>query len=288
MAILGAESALAFALIPLGTNALILNYGWHTMYIVFGIVILCVVPILFFTLEEPGQTGTAGKLSWRGRKTEADAQPPPPNLMGMTIKEALSDWVFWLITLAALSGMAVFSGMLTHMVAALIGKGFTQTEAVSVGSGSLVVGIVGNLVGGYVVDRYHTAKVAVPFSLASAVGALILFYLTAQNGGLTMLAVASALGGFAFAAARPMGTYFQTRYFGLKSFTEISAVQFMIANPVTAFSAPIIGLIYDTTHSYRIPFAMMAIAPMIAAAVWMVLPKYRFAANIGQMVAPPK
>jgi len=288
MAILGAESSVALALIPLATNALILNYGWRNMYLAFGIVILCVVPILFFTLEEPGRTGTAGKFSWmRGRKgADVAPGPPPPELEGMTIKQALGDWVFWLVTLAGLAGMAVFVGMLTHMVAALIGKGFSQTTAVSIGSLSLMVGIAGTLVGGFAVDRFHTAKVAIPFGLASALGALMLMHVTSTSGGVPMLIVASALGGFAFSAARPMGTYFQTRYFGLKSFTEISAVQFTISNPVTAFAAPVIGAIYDRTHSYQIAFILMMIAPLIGVVVWLVLPKYRYAANIGQAAAP--
>ncbi len=51
MAILGAESMAATALVPLMANALLLNLGWRDMYVAFGAIILVLVPVLFFTLE---------------------------------------------------------------------------------------------------------------------------------------------------------------------------------------------------------------------------------------------
>src|SRR4051812_47174729 len=109
MAILTAETTLARAGIPLVVNWLLLTQGWRTMYIVFGLMILICVPILFFTIEEPGETGTAGKFSWRkGALAARDiAAPPKVDLPGMTIWEALRDWVFWLATLAAFLGLFI-------------------------------------------------------------------------------------------------------------------------------------------------------------------------------------
>jgi MFS family permease len=109
---------------------------------------------------------------------------------------------------------------------------------------------------------------------------------TPSYGGNAVLVVAMALGGFTFAAYRPMGTYFQTRFFGLGSFTEIISFQFMMTNPISAFSAPLVGVIYGRTHSYHIAFMLMAISPLLAAFVWLVLPKYRYSANIGAMMVP--
>jgi MFS family permease len=275
LAILGAESTVAAAIIPIMTNWLMLDFGWRTMYLVFGVLILTVVPILYFTIEEPGQTGI-------------DRRPRPPRLEGMTLSQSLHDWVFWLITVATMFGMVILTGMQAHMIPALLGKGFSQTFAAEMTSVFLLVGIGGSLVGGYMADRFHTAKVGAPFSLIQALGAFLLMVVTARYGGDAMLVVAMALGGFSFAAYRPMGQYFQTRFFGLGSFTEIMSFQYMMTNPISAFSAPLIGLIYGHTHSYHLAFMLMAISPLIAGAVWMVLPKYRYSAHIGEMPAPPR
>jgi len=273
MAVLGAESTVCLAVAPLIANALVLHCGWREMYLVFGALILALVPVLFFLLEEP-----VPSRSGDARKNIVS----PTQLDGMTVWEALKDHVFWLITFNALLGLVVLVGMAPHMVPALIGKGFSQTLAVEMTSLSLLLGLAGNVVGGILVDRVHTAKVAIPFALASAMGAVLLLYVTTSFGGIAMLVAAVGLGGFSLAAARPMGTYFQTRFFGLRSFTEIVAVQFTVTNIITAFAPRIVGQIYDTTHSYRLAFLGMIIVPLISAVVWMVLPKYRYAANIGQ------
>jgi sugar phosphate permease len=298
LAILGAESTVAAAIIPILTNFLMLNYGWRTMYAVFGALILAVVPILYFTIEEPGQIGINLRPRWAHKAapsaTPAAAAvaptrqaPPlsrPPRLEGMTLSEALKDWVFWLITAAAMFGMLILTGMIAHMIPALLGKGFSQTFAAEMTSLFMLVGIGGSLVGGYMTDRFQTAKVGAPFSLLAAVGGFLLMIVTASYGGDAVLVVAMALGGISFAAYRPMGLYFQTRFFGLGSFTEIMSFQYMITNPITAFSAPLIGAIYGRTHSYHLAFLLMGVSPLLAAFVWLVLPKYRYSANIGAMM----
>lgn len=308
LAILGAESTVAAAIIPIMTNWLMLDYGWRTMYVVFGALILAIVPILYFTVEEPGQVGLKLRPRWTRKAAHSPAGPAaraaapraqvavastvvpqrPPRLEGMTLSQALRDWVFWLITAAAMFGMLILTGMQAHMIPALLSKGFSQTFAAEMTSVFLLVGIGGSLVGGYLADRFHTAKVGVPFSLLQAVGAFLLMIVTAHYGGNAVLVVAMALGGFSFAAYRPMGQYFQTRFFGLGAFTEIMAFQYMITNPISAFSAPLIGVIYGRTHSYHFAFLLMAISPLIAGAVWMVLPKYRYSAHIGETKVPAR
>ena len=305
LAILGAESTIAASIIPILTNFLMLHYGWRTMYVVFGVLILAIVPILYFTIEEPGQIGINLRPHWVYKSAPSTAAPSPtpgaapvapelqapplsrpPRLEGMTLGEALQDWVFWLITAAVMFGMLIATGMIAHMIPALIGKGFSQTFAAEMTSLFLLAGIGGSLAGGYAVDRFQTAKVGAPFSLLAAVGAFLLMIVTSSYGGSAVLVVAMALGGFTFSAYRPMGTYFQTRFFGLGSFTEIISFQFMITNPITAFSAPLVGFIYGRTHSYHFAFMLMAISPLLAAFVWLVLPKYRYSANIGAMMVP--
>jgi MFS family permease len=300
LAILGAESTIAAASIPILTNFLMLNYGWRTMYVVFGVLILAIVPILYFTIEEPGQIGIHLRPRWAHRAAspatldaaavgpERQAPPlsRPPRLEGMTLGEALKDWVFWLITAAVMFGMLMAVGMNAHMIPALLGKGFSQTFAAEMTSVFLLAGIGGSLAGGWMVDRFQTAKVGAPFSLAASIGAFLLMIVSSSFGGNAVLVVAMALGGFSFAAYRPMGLYFQTRFFGLGSFTEIMSFQYMMTNPISAFSAPLVGVIYGRTHSYHYAFLLMSAAPLLAALVWLVLPKYRFSANIGAMMAP--
>ena len=291
MAILTAETTLARAGVPLVVNWLLLNQGWHVMYLVFGITILVCVPVLFFTIEEPGEHGTAGKFSWhKGRKAarEAAATMPKPDLPGMTIQQALRDPVFWLSTLAAFIGLFIFNGMFPHIVPALVGKGFSQTTVVALQSSSILVAFAGALVGGWAVDRFQTPKIAAPISLIASLGAILTLLVSPSFGGVPLLAAILILGSLSFNALFPMGQYFATRFFGLGSLTEIVAVQFMVTNIFAGFSAPLFGWIFDTTHSYNIVFMITAGLNLFVALIWFIMPKYRFAANIGQAAAPPK
>jgi len=291
MAILTAETTLARAGVPLVVNWLLLNQGWHVMYLVFGAVILACVPVLFFTIEEPGEHGTAGKFSWhKGRKAarEAAAAMPKPDLPGLTIQQALRDPVFWLSTLAAFIGLFIFNGMFPHIVPALVGKGFSQTTVVELQSSSILVAFAGALVGGWAVDRFQTAKIAAPISLIASVGAILTLLVSPSFGGVPLLAAILILGSLSFNALFPMGQYFATRFFGLGSLTEIVAVQFMVTNLFAGFSAPLFGWIFDKTHSYDKVFMITAGLNLFVALIWFIMPKYRFAANIGQAAAPVK
>jgi MFS family permease len=249
--------------------------------------ILACVPVLFFTLEEPGQTGTAGRLSWR--KTQAarpDALPQIKiDLPGMTIRQALRDWVFWLQTVAAFIGLFVFNGMFPHLVPALVEKGFSQTTIVALQSGSTVIAFAGALVGGWAVDRFQTAKIAAPISLVAALGTFLTLLVSPSFGGVPLLAAILILAAFSFNALFPMGAYFATRFFGLASMTEIVAAQFFFTNLVAGLGAPLFGWIHDTTHSYNSVFLVTTVLNLVVALVWFAMPKYRFAANIGQMPA---
>lgn len=292
MAILTAETTFARAGIPLVVNWFLLDESWQAMYITFGIVILAMVPILFFTIDEPDQAGTAGKLSWRKTKSAAEGAAPPPRkieLPGMTISDALRDPVFWLNTLAAFIGLFIFNGMFPHIIPALVQRGFSQTTVVALQSTGTVVAFVGALIGGWAVDRFQTAKIAAPVSIIAALGMFLTLLVSPTFGGVPLLGAILIISALSFNALFPMGTYFATRFFGLGSLAEIVAVQFAITNVFAGLSAPLFGWIYDTTHSYNIVFMITTGLNLVVALIWLVMPKYRYAANIGEMPAeePP-
>lgn len=278
MAFLTAESNFARAGITLVVNWLMLAYGWRSVYWVFGIVILLVVPILYFTLEEPDRPSSLA------RGTDAPA-PPRVTLEGMTVREALRSSSFWIMLVAVFIGLFVFNGLFPHLIPALIGKGFDQTTVVNIQSATLVISVLGALVGGWLTDRFDTAKVAVPFCLLSALGMLFILVVTPTFGGEVLLAVALGLGAFSFNAMFPMGMYFPTRFFGLASFAEIIGVMFTFTNLFAGLSAPLFGYIFDSTHSYDLVFEIVIVLWLVAAGCWYLMPKYRYAKTIGQLPA---
>jgi MFS family permease len=275
LAIFGVESTVAMALVPAMTNLLLINLGWRNLYLVFGSVILVLMLPLYFMVEEPGTRRVPGQAP-------APVQPSSYVLEGMTAGQALKDRTFWLIVAAAIFGMAPVAGMLTHMVAAMMDKGFTQDMASWLLSLSLLFGIVGTMLGGYFVDKVQSAKVNIPFALAVGVAWLLFWIVTPAFGGVSLLLLALAFNGTAFAASRPMATYFQTRFFGIRSFGEINGIQMATLAIAMGCSPPLIGLAYDRLHSYDLVYVVTIAGSLLAAFIYFILGPYRYSAGVPQ------
>ena len=288
LAIFGAESAVVMALTPIMTNYLVSHFGWRQMFSIYGWIILALVPLVFFTLEEPGLA--AGQSAWRPVKREIGAPKGSPMLAaeGMNIKQALRDRVFWILAVAAVVGMAPGAGMMSHMVAAVVDKGFSQTLAANITSLSLMLGVVWTLLGGYLVDKVPTAKINIPFLVATIVGVALFVVVTPAMGGVVLLVVAFSLQGLGLTAGRPMNTYFQTRFFGLRSFTEITATASAMLAISMGVTPLIMGEIYDRTHSYNWGFAIMAGGLALSAVLFLTLGRYRYSADALPPTLPPE
>ncbi len=288
MAIFGAEGTAVRFFIPMITIFLILHYSWRGMFTAFGVAIVAILPILYFGLDEPGTIGQLPTLGRKRPKAAAAASTPRMDFDGMTIRETLTDGVFWLMLGGTLISGVIINGLLTNTVAAMVDKGFSQTTAANMMSFAILFGLVGTLLGGWLMDRFQTAKIAVPFSLCTALGYYLFMVVTPKLGGQPMLLFGVGLGMFAFSAQLPMAGYFLTRFFGLKAFAEITGFQAMIQAFCMGFAAPIVGHIYDVTGNYDLAFEIGIGAALFSAVVFLVLPRYRFSANIGAMPAPPK
>jgi len=265
LALFGMESAVAIALIPLFANVLLERFGWRGMYQIFAAVILALVPVLYFTLEEPG-----------ARQAERTPESIAPSLPGATTQDALTSRSFWLIVLAMALSFAPAMGVNTHLVAAIVDKGFSQATGAAMLSLSMFVGLVGTLLAGYLNDRLHTAKVAAPFTLIAGAGFGLICVASVAFGGLPVLIAGAGALGFGSNAIRSMAPYFLTRFFGLRSFTEIAGVQTAVSAVAMGLTPPLIGLAFERTGSYTTAFVLLAAGQLIATAMFVALGPYRF------------
>ena len=200
----------------------------------------------------------------------------------------LRDKVFWLLLVGGLVSISTGSGMLANIPASLIDRGFRLQTIGNIDSAAIAAGIPGVLLAGYLMDRIQSAKVAVPFHVLTAIAAFLYLIVTPTYGGQPLLLAARCLFNFAFTASLPISAYLMTRFFGLKAYAAIYGLIAGIA-ALGASAAPVVfGRIYDVTHSYRIGYEVWAAAALAAALVYLILPRYRYSANIGAMPAALK
>jgi MFS family permease len=277
LALFGAESTVALAVLPVLTSFLISHFGWRGAYVAFGAVMFLLAPVIYFVIQEPGVSASrAGKAP----SSPAVSRRPPP-MQGMTAAQIRRDRVFWLIVLTAVLGGGLNAGLSAHIIAAITDKGFSATVAAEALSVATLVGLVGTFTGGFAVDHFRTARIMAVFGLVSAVGVVLFAIASRAVGGLPLLIAGMAVQGAAIAAMRPGATYLQTRFFGLRAFAEANAIQIVFQGVAMAIAPPLFGIIYDRTGSYAPAYWMLVAAAVAGAAVFLVLGPYRYRPDLG-------
>lgn len=276
LAIFGVESSLAGATAPLLVMWLISNYGWRGMFVGLGLIILAVVPILYFYLDEPDtpvHPATGG---------------PAHVLPGLVTRDVVRTRTFWLITIASLIAIGPAMGLMPHYVPYLMSRGFDGAYAAVIISASTIAMAVGTVAGGWVLDHAKSAKIAAPFSVLSTLGILMLMAASSTFGGVALLVAASSLVGFAGGAKRPMGTYFHMRFFGLRSFAEVTGLQgaFMAAGMGLAPIA--VGYSYDRLGTYQPAFIAMVAGLAITVVLYLLLGPYRYSKDFADAPFEPE
>lgn len=286
LALFGLESSLAAAFLPQLIQSLLERFGWRGLFVIMGLTIVALVPLLYFTLEEPGTVGGSRRLFVRRERATAQRATALPALEGLTAREVFRTGTYWLIVVAMLCAAVPGNGLMTFLVPVLGERGLAPQDAATYLSVFTIAGAVGTIAGGFVLDRIDTVKVSVPFTLCSVASFIILARISADHGGVTLLYVAAALFGFSFGAHRPMGQFFHTRYFGLRSFTTVFAVQMALMALLFGFAAPVTGRIREATGSYDVVIWATVAGLVAAALIYLMLGPYRFAKHIGAIPQP--
>ncbi len=286
MALLGVESTLAGASLPPLLNWLITDYGWREMFVACGVLIFVLIPVIYFTLDEPGEINSERRL-FKARQAKA-ARAPAPDLPGMTVGQVLRDRVYWLIVLATIIGTAPRTAMLPFLVPMLREKGFTQADAASYMSMSALIAPLGTLVAGWALDRINDSRIAIPFKAISFLGLFVFMMVTAGAGGWPMLGLSIALGGFAFGTARPIGSYLHIRFFGLKAFGFYYGFENCFLAIGMGAAPPIVAALREGSGSYASGYIAMLAALGIGVILYWMLGAYRYPATIGAVPMPPK
>jgi MFS family permease len=258
--IAGSGTGLGFAYVPLVTEALVSAYGWRAGYLGLAAILLCItLPLVVLLLKE--QPSDAG-LTVDGAAETAET---PAVQSGLTLKQALAQRDFWLLTLIFGSLAFVLYGLIPHLVPLLTDRGLTTEQAAATASVFGFAAFGGRLLIGFLVDRFDARRIAMVFFALSAAGlALLAFPMPVWAFTLSALLLGGSLG-----AEVDMLAYLTSRYFGLRSFAQIFSVLFSGVMIAMGIGPIVFGAVYDATGSYT---GILTLAiPVCAAAVALVL-----------------
>jgi MFS family permease len=251
-------------LVPVLTFAIV-SIGWRTtaLYLGIGILIL-VVPIAYAIRNRPEDYGL--------RPDGIQEDPAETNSISnhtyddieefdFTVKQAIKTKAFWAIT-AAHGFSAVSAVTITvHIIPALTDMGLSLQAAGLIVSIYTSVGVVFQLIGGYIGDKFHKPKIIAVFVSIQAFG--MLFAALAPN--ITGALLFAVLYGAGFGGRIPLLTSIRGEYFGRKNFATIFGVSQVPMNIATMLAPIMAGIFFDSLGNYFIPFLGLAILNFIGA-----------------------
>lgn len=238
-------SALALAIVPPLANWLIGSYGWRSAFIYLGLtwggvaLLLCA---LFLVDRRDGN-----HASVRGAKR---APANNPETEGLSIADAWRDKALWRVAAATLVTLIFTVGVQVHQVPIMVDVGMTRSDAAWLASLAGIGGIIGKLVTGSLVDRFHVRWVG-GLTLASTAVAYPLLIEPLRTPGL--IVVGMMINGYAAGTKLQLCGYLTAKYAGLRNFGKIFGFMSSLVALAGGAGPILAGFVFDRAGSYT-PF----------------------------------
>ncbi|MGU0939593.1 MFS transporter, partial [Pseudomonas aeruginosa] len=201
-------------------------------------------------------------------------RPPAGALPGATPGQAWRSADFWLIVGNLILGVFAVTGVMVHGVPLLQEHGLSREVATDVLAALWVGMIVSQPALGYLLDRYDTPRIALPFALLAALGLLLLLL----GGPPALLWGAVFLIGLGAGGETGTTQYFVSRYFGLRHFSVIyGSIQPFTFAIAISLGSWLLGYFYDRAGSYAGSTLVLLGAFGVAAGLLVMLGRYRYA-----------
>lgn len=180
-----------------------------------------------------------------------------------TVRQALRTFAFWAVTLTHLSGSVASTTLAIHVVPALTDSGMSLGLAAAVVAVYQVIGLVFQLIGGVLGDRFPKEPLIALFTIIQGVGVLVL----ANASGTGAVLLFAVLFGIGFGGRVPIIIALRSEYFGRKAFASIFGASLLPMNIGQMVVPLVTGYLFDVQGNYVVPFVGLAIINFIGAAI---------------------
>ncbi len=258
------------AMAKLFASLLIESYGWKMAYIGVGLLpLLIALPIAYFLFRDIDDPKVARKVARLKKEIPSHSNG---NNAGLSVKQALKDWRFWLLAFAFIFISFAIGGPIPNLERMLVSKGFDTADAVVIASFIGYSVLIGRLVGGYLLDRFWAPAVAFILLSIPAISCLLL-----QQADLSYFnaLIAVAILGFGAGVEYDLMAYLVSRYFGMKNYAAIYGFLYGFFALGAGFGPYIFGKFFTTTGSYDTILSYAFIAFLIGSFPLLFLGKYR-------------
>jgi sugar phosphate permease len=237
--------------------------GWRLTALILGVFVLAVAfPITRLIRNRPQEYGLLPDgatetpppvVAVLDRKPPAETAATDGPDIDFTFAQAISTPAFWLISLGHGFATIVLPAMQVHLGLLLGDAGFPLQTTAMVVATYTGVGMVFQLIGGYVGDMIPKR---VGLLIFTSVQAMAILTLTSPNNYF-MIYLFAVLMGAGWGGRNPLLIGIRGEYFGRASFGKILGFSTVPMNILMLFSAPFAGYLRDTTGSYGTAFLIL-------------------------------
>ena len=237
-------------------------FGWRTTAFISGVIVLVAgLPMVQLVRHRPEEIGEIPDGAVTG---PSDQQR---NVFSknrdFSAREAMRTASFWLISIGHACALLTVSSIMVHLVPHLTGS-----MNYSLAQAGLVVALMtgfqmtGQLVGGYLGDRFNKQVICVLCMFSHVLGLSLLAY----SSSTWMVIVFTALHGLAWGIRGPLMVALRADYFGPSSFGTIMGFSSLIVMLGMSAGPIFAGYMADVYGNYQLGFTLLAAGAMLGSA----------------------
>jgi len=262
-----AGTGIAATLAPSYVVWLIDIMGWRNAYVALAFTVMAIsLPSVYLLFKEPVES-QSGKVN----QIDAAISKQPLMATGLSVKEALKGYRFWVLSISLLLVAASISGVITNFVPLLTDKGLSFADAARY-AGLIGVSVIGGrLVAGFLMDRRWAPMIAAIFLCMPCLAA---FILTTGNISPMLLGLSALIVGLAAGAELDLMAFLVSRYFGLKHYGALYGGIYIFFSIGAGLAPAMFGWTYDMFGHYQAVLYIAAISSMIGACLMLTLGRY--------------
>lgn len=259
-----AGSGVVSTIIPSLATWLIDVVGWRQAYLVLALAwggptfLLC----WFFLRDKAG-------LPRRTLREKKEAELG--ELQGLTIPEAWRDRGLWSVAIATLLVMLMTQALAVHQIPLMTEAGLSRTNAALLAGLAGVASFAGNIVTGWLMDRYRANWVG---GITLGVLALAFALLLDSIRTPALILLAMIISGYAAGTKLQICGYLTSRYGGLKNYGAIFGFMGSLIAVGGALGPFLGGLLFDWTGTYTFFVIIGMIGCAIAGLLVLFLPQH--------------
>ncbi|MBN1847223.1 MAG: MFS transporter [Deltaproteobacteria bacterium] len=242
-------------ILPLIANALILNLGWRTSFLILAAMVFGGILVAsLFLKRDPGRMGFLN----HGHSMEIT--PTNSDTLGLSFQEAITKISFWLVCMIFFIFLFCVLSIMIHIYPHAVDMGISESNAAKILSAIGATSIIGRFLIGALSDQigYKNAVMLI-FTL---LGISCLWVLKADTIG--MLFLFAGLFGLAQGGLFAVLSPWVADLFGVSAHGTIFGAVNLVGSVGSTIGPLLAGYLFDITGSYQLDFIILAVSCALA------------------------